>query len=425
MRHSVRASHYGRMKSTAALNHHLVRAALPALPPQIADELLKTIAETGTACTFDAGRIVFRNGDPGDCVYSVLSGALRVFRESEDGSIVDLGGLGPGDSFGEVALLDGGPRSATVQTLTPCQLFSLSREAFLAALPDSPQLVASVMANLVAHVRASSERVLRGELEQRAIRAEMEVERHRALTQMVAGVAHEINTPIGIVNTAASVVKQRIMSDAVTRGVSDPALREALEDVREAVDLIQANIQRAHKLIGTFKQLSVSQISDVRETLPLAGVIEDAIALFAISARQAKLEVQVKSTLPRGPEPTWVGYRGFLTQIVLNLLTNIERYAYPDGTGGLVEVHIGEACCDNEVHFAVTVRDFGRGMSEDAASRVFEPFFTTGRAKGATGLGMAIVRNLVTVALKGNVEVASEPGCGTAVTITFPMSIPD
>jgi len=123
------------MESIAALHHQLVGAGLPALPPQIADELLRTIADAGAACTFDAGQMVFRSGDPGDCVYSVLSGALRVFIEMDSGSIVELGQLGPGDSFGEVALLDGGPRSATVQALTPCQLFSLSREAFLAAQP--------------------------------------------------------------------------------------------------------------------------------------------------------------------------------------------------------------------------------------------------------------------------------------------------
>jgi signal transduction histidine kinase len=273
-------------------------------------------------------------------------------------------------------------------------------------------------------VRASTEHLLRQELEQRAVRAEMEVERHRALTQMVAGVAHEINTPLGIVNTAASIVKQRIASDAFTHAVDDTKAQAELDDIREAVDLIQANIVRAHNLVGNFKQLSVSQITDVKEVLSLVTVIEDAIQLFAINARHANLEIRVTNGLPDAAAESWTGYRGFLTQIVLNLLTNIERYAY-SGTGGLVEIVVGSEPRGAAGQFTLTVRDFGRGMSDEVLSRVFEPFYTTGRAKGGTGLGMAIVHSLVTSGLKGQVTVASEPDRGTTVTITFPKTICD
>ena len=109
-----------------------------------------------------------------------------------------------------MALIDGGARSETAEALTPCRLFALKREAFLAAVSKSPGLLSTVLNNLVDHVRAATNHLLRAEFEQRALRAEMELEKFRALAQMVAGVAHEINTPIGIVNTAASVVRQRI-----------------------------------------------------------------------------------------------------------------------------------------------------------------------------------------------------------------------
>ena len=414
------------MTSTTALHDKPTRAELPAIPlfSQMADEVLTAIAETGTAATFDPGQIVFCDGDPGDCLYSVLSGDLRAFKRLEDGSIVELARLGAGDSFGEMALLDGGPRSNTVEALTRCHVFCLSRDAFLAALPDRRGLIAAVLGNLAAHVRASSEHLLRKELEQRAVRAELELERLRALTQMVAGVAHEINTPLGIVNTAASIVKQRIASDALTQAVNRTQAGAELDDIREAVDLIQANIVRAHKLIGSFKQLSVGQMTDVLEVLALVPVIDEAIYLFSINARRANLEIRVTNGLSDDSEQTWTGYRGFLTQIVLNLLTNIERYAYPD-TGGLVDIRIGEELRGAEPQFTVAVRDFGRGMSADTVSRIFEPFYTTGRAKGGTGLGMAIVHNLVTGALKGQVTVSSEPDCGTVVTITFPKIISD
>jgi signal transduction histidine kinase len=411
----------------SALDDTPIRVELPAIPlfSDIADELLRTVADAGRAVALEPGQIVFREGDPGDSLYTVLTGELRISKHLEDGVEVEVRRAGPGDSFGELTLLDGGARSTTVQALTRCQLFTLNRDAFLAVLPTSPKLLSTVLANLVEHVRAASEHLLRDELEQRAIRAEMELEKYRALAQMVAGVAHEINTPLGIVNTAASVVRQRVGSDAIARAAADPAAGQELADIREAVDLMSANVERAHKLIRDFKQLSVSQIVDAKETLSLVDVIDDVIGLFRINARQARLEIRVHDMLPDRAAALWTGYRGFLTQILLNLLTNVERYAYPQGAGGLVEVVIAESMSMKEAQFTVTVRDFGRGMAPDQASRVFEPFFTTGRGSGASGLGMAIVHNLVTSALKGRVELTSEPGRGTAVAMTFPKRIPD
>jgi signal transduction histidine kinase len=117
-----------------------------------------------------------------------------------------------------------------------------------------------------------------------------------------------------------------------------------------------------------------------------------------------------------------VGYRGYLSQILLNFLTNIQRYAYPEESGGLAEIYVRTAGPDK---FSISVKDYGKGMSEDVRERVFEPFFTTGRATGGTGLGMAIVHNLVTTALKGSIQVESAPGKGTEITVTFPRIIPD
>ncbi len=425
---SVAASGDARMRNPAsALDEIPIRAALPAIPlfSDIAGELLRTVADAGMAVPFAAGQIVFREGDPGDSLYIVLTGELRSYKQLEDGTVVELPRAGPGDSFGELSLLDGGARSSSVQTLTPCQLFVLSRDAFLAALPGSPKLLSTVLANLVEHVRTSTEHLLRDELERRAIRAEMELEKYRALAQMVAGVAHEINTPLGIVNTAASIVKQRTRSESLARAAADPAAGGDLDDIREAVDLMTANVQRAHKLIRDFKQLSVSQITDTRETLSVVELVDDVVGLFKINARQAGLEIHVRNDLPDRAAASWTGYRGFLTQILLNLLTNVERYAYPEGTGGPVEILVAEDLSRQEAHFTVTVRDFGCGMAPEQAARVFEPFYTTGRGRGATGLGMAIVHNLVTSALKGSIEVTSEPGRGTAVAVSVPKTIPD
>ena len=409
----------------SALDDTAIRAT-PRTVPQFSDfahELLSSVAESGRVAVLDAGQILFHEGDPGDNLYLVLSGHLRISKRLNDGTEVELHRPGPGDSFGELALIDGGARAATVTALTHCRLFSLGRDAFLAALPGSPKLLSAVLRNLVEHVRVTTEHILRGELEQRAIRAEMELEKFRAITQMVAGLAHEINTPIGIVNTAASIVRQRIRSIAAAG--SGPDSRRDFDDVREAVDLMTANIQRAHKLIGTFKQLSASQFVDAKEALSLAEVVDDTLGLFAISARQARLDLQVVNALGERAG-SWVGYRGILTQVLLNLLTNVERYAYPEGQGGPVEIVIADAPREGkEAAFAIAVRDSGRGIAPQHVPRIFEPFYTTGRGKGATGLGLAIVHNLVTTRLKGVVNVTSELDHGTAITVTVPRTIPD
>jgi signal transduction histidine kinase len=109
--------------------------------------------------------------------------------------------------------------------------------------------------------------------------------------------------------------------------------------------------------------------------------------------------------------------------VLLNLLTNVERYAYPDGAGGRVEVRLRTAVPPGPASFAISVQDFGRGIEPDALRRVFEPFFTTGRGRGGTGLGLAIVQNIVSTALQGWVAIESSPGAGTTATIVVPQTI--
>jgi signal transduction histidine kinase len=168
----------------------------------------------------------------------------------------------------------------------------------------------------------------------------------------------------------------------------------------------------------------VSQIVDTKETLVLPDVVQEILALFSIQARQAKLDVTFTHALP-AQQRTWVGYRGHLSRILLNLLTNVERYAYPEGTGGQVTVTLDTQSRHQEPHFLLTVRDHGCGIAPEHVPQVFDAFFTTGRSKGGTGLGMAMVYNLVTSALHGTIHLESAPGQGTTVTVTFPHVVPD
>jgi len=368
---------------------------------QLSERELASVVAAGEHRTVDEGVALFVQGDAADCLFVVLSGDLRVSLTQPTGEELELNTVRPGEYVGEIGLFDGGPRSATVTAVQKSELFALSRANFLRLLHSNPDVLASVLANVTRVVRTSTERVA----EQHLLQADMELARHRALTEMVAGVAHEINTPLGIVRTAASVLRNRIASGAV-------------EDVVEATDLIERNIERAHRLIEEFKLLSISQVSDVHESLDLVGVVSEVVDLFAISARQSGLRVTTRDEVHG--DRTWLGYRGRLSQVLLNLLTNVERYAYPEGNGGEVEV----VAADADAGFVLTVRDFGRGIAPEYLARVFDPFFTTGRGRGGTGLGLAIVRNLVRDGLGGTVELTSTVGEGTLVRLQLPRAAP-
>jgi signal transduction histidine kinase len=384
---------------------------------------LAQIANGGATVQFGPNCRLFTQGEPGDALYVILNGSVRVHTQDDAGNQVDLRTLSSRDSFGEVAVLDGGPRSASVSTMTTCEFFVLGRDAFVELLPRSPGLLVAVLKNLTATVRATTQRIVEEDTKQRLIRTEMELERYRSVAQMVAGVAHEINTPLGIVNTAAGIVKKHAMSEALAALTADPGTRTILDDLGEAADLIERNIRRAHQLVQDFNKLSVGEIADTLETLDLVDTLREIVGLYSIAARKAGLEVSIHNDVADGSAATWVGYRGCLSQVILNLLTNAERYAYPEGRGGVVQIRVTEAQHPRGPSFVVCVRDFGLGIASDALPRVFDPFYTTGRTSGGTGLGMAIVHHMVTSALDGSIELTSTPGKGTRVCLTFPKVI--
>ena len=173
-------------------------------------------------------------------------------------------------------------------------------------------------------------------LKKERLRAETEMERHRSLAQMVAGVAHEINTPLGIVNHAASIITDELSEDQLDELAKDEDALEILNDLAEAGQLIQSNIARASKLITSFKKLSSRQVTDSIESVNIRSVVDETVDLYRIKARASHLKLNIVDEIGETDRP-WIGYPGHLSQIVLNLITNIDRYAYPDGSGGVVD----------------------------------------------------------------------------------------
>jgi signal transduction histidine kinase len=152
-------------------------------------------------------------------------------------------------------------------------------------------------------------------------------------------------------------------------------------------------------------------------------LVQDILELFRINACQAKLQIEVYDHLPEGHK-AWSGYPGHLTQVLTNLLFNIEKYAYPNQSGGTIEIGLRVDSELEPTYFVLTVQDFGQGIAPENLAQIFTPFFTTGRGQGGTGLGLAIVHNIVTDALKGTIAVESELNEGTTFTVIFPQTIP-
>jgi signal transduction histidine kinase len=330
-------------------------------------------------------------------------------------ALVDLGDHGPGGSFGEPFLLDPAPRAALVTAVEPSRFFVLTRAAFLRFMAEVPEAMPGLLSGIGSQLRLTQDRLFAETVKEHALQVQVHAGRYRSLAQLVAGVAHEINTPLGIIATAASVLAQDLTDLVCDAGPITGPLQEAIE----AASLISSNLARATRLVERFKSLSTSQAVTVVEDVDLIDVVDDVLALFAAKARAAGLAIEVVDERD-DPKQRWTGDAGCLAEALLNLLSNVERYAYEPGQGGRVEIVLA----GDDGHFDVVVRDFGRGIPPEHLEQVWEPFFTTGRATGGTGLGLAVVNNLVTDGMHGSAELRSEPGAGTSVHLRFPRTLP-
>jgi signal transduction histidine kinase len=388
-----------------------LRAALPFR--NLDDAQLTRLAALGGFRAAAAGEVVCRPGDPSDGLYVVISGRVTICRRGDKGQLFQLGERGPGGSFGEPSLLDPAPRTALVTAVEPTRFFLLSRREFLAYMRDMPDAVPGLMAGIGAELRRTQEQLFIETVKEHDLQVQLHAGRYRMLAQLVAGVAHEINTPLGIINLASTVLAEDLAALVCDAGpITGP-----LQDAREAAELISSNLERATRLVERFKSLSTSQAITRVEEVDLIAVVDDVLALYAPKARTAHLTIDVRDDR-KNPHAPWIGNPGSLAEALLNLLQNVERYAYPGQAGGRVEILLA----GDDRRLDVTVRDFGRGIPAENLDKVWEPFYTTGRAVGGSGLGLAVVNNLVTDGMHGTAEIESEPGEGTAVHLHFPRN---
>ncbi len=243
-------------------------------------------------------------------------------------------------------------------------------------------------------------------------------EKMAALGELVAGVAHEINTPVGVGVTAASFldVKTQEFRDVYNSGqLKRSQLEEYLQVVSEVSNSILINMERAAELISGFKQVAVDQSSESMRVFKLKEYINE--TLLSLKPRYKKTAHTIHVDCDPGIELK--SYPGAISQILNNLIMNSLIHGFKDVNKGRVDIVISAK--EGEVSFVY--RDNGCGMDDAQREKAFDPFFTTMRGKGGTGLGMSIVFNLVTQTLKGGIVLESEPGQGICVTMTFPEKI--
>jgi signal transduction histidine kinase len=192
-------------------------------------------------------------------------------------------------------------------------------------------------------------------------------------------------------------------------------------DIAEPLELMRLNVERAQQLVQNFKKISANQLQDEKELFDIVEAIEDTIGLVRVSLKRSQILVRFHNKLL--PEQRkWEGYRSFISQVLINLLTNAERYAYPKGVGGAVDVTIRMEADDQ---YCLVVKDHGRGIATEDQGQIFKPFYTTGKNSGGTGLGLAIVHNMVVNAFKGEIKLKSEVGKGAEFLVTFPRVVPE
>jgi len=248
----------------------------------------------------------------------------------------------------------------------------------------------------------------------------IEAEKLAALGRLVAGVAHEVNNPVGISLTVASSLERKtaLFADEVGRGnLKRSSLNEFLETSRDAASQLVANLNRAAELIQSFKQVAADRNYSDQRIFDLGDLTEQVVMSLRPGLRKHHLTLSVDCQ----PNLSMNSYPGPYGQVLTNLFLNSVAHAFPDGRPGAVDIQVRESGKDNvEIIFS----DDGCGMSLDVRRRAFDPFFTTRRDQGGTGLGLHIVYSIVTNRLGGRLDLDSEPGGGTRIQIILPRVAP-
>ena len=244
-------------------------------------------------------------------------------------------------------------------------------------------------------------------------------EKMAALGRLVAGVAHELNTPIGNIMMVASTqqeVVQKLNESLASGGLTRNALTSLAGQIDEGSGLMLSSARRAAELIQNFKQVAVDQTTDQLRDFELDRQIAEMLSVIAhvLSKTPIKLVQQLEPGIPMH------SYPGPLGQVLTNLVMNAAKHGFHDTQPGTITV----ACARQGDKACITVTDNGAGIPPENVGKIFDPFFTTKLGQGGTGLGLHISHNMVYGPLGGHMTVLSTPSTGTVFTLLLPLTAP-
>jgi len=353
----------------------------------ITADLISDIGATVELAHYDADDVIFDEGERGDSFYLVVEGSVRISKCGRAGLQETLSYIQPGDFFGEMALIDGQPRSAKATAAEPTVLGGISAESFAHMLELAPS-------NLHMNFLRSVVERLRG-IDSHFITEVMRTERLSMVGTMANSIIHDLKTPIQALSSCTSLIAERVQDPQIKQfiGMMEKANGMMVDMVQELLDFArgQSSLQLARR--------------------PAQALIEELDAqLFRIVPPNVHLFREIQSCDEIKVDT------GRLARVLLNLIKNAIE-AMPQG--GVLFLAMKQE--DGQVN--IRVSDTGCGIPAELQSKIFEPFVTHGKAKG-TGLGMAIAKSVVE-AHEGTISLKSAAGRGTTVEIALPVLLPD
>ena len=244
----------------------------------------------------------------------------------------------------------------------------------------------------------------------------IEAQKMASLGRLVKGVAHELNTPIGICVTATSHAcnETEVLRKHFDQGdLSRDKLIKYLDAQTMSNEMIQTSLNRAANLVNSFKSADVEESSNATSTFLLKDILELTFNMYRDKYKGIKVELLCDDKL------AITSYLNVFSQVIESMLLNSYQHGFENQNNGLIKIEVGV----DGSHLCLTYSDNGKGMTDEAVKNIFEPFYTTKRGSGGTGLGMHIVYNLVTQKLKGDINCDSKEDEGTTIIIKVPNII--
>jgi C4-dicarboxylate-specific signal transduction histidine kinase len=243
-------------------------------------------------------------------------------------------------------------------------------------------------------------------------------EKMAALGGLVAGITHDINTPIGIGVTAISFLQERLNQIDVAykeKTLSPKVLENFINDAKQSTSLLTTNLDRASELIASFKQIAVDQASEAVRTINFKDYINEVIRSLHPQLKKTAHSIKLAC-----PEDLILNLpAGAISQIFTNLIMNSLIHGFEGKNNGIIDINIAS----NETDLIINYKDNGNGVTSEQLEKLFNPFFTTKRDQGGSGLGTHIMLNLVKQTLSGSIEATSNTGEGLSYVIKFPKNM--